>query len=131
MAREWLAPGGSVLMDVYCPFLMARRAGMEERLAPLPGAPGSLEMIERCLFYPVHCRWIDEWVPEAAPDKALAQTVRCYTPADLLLLLEGTGLTLKHVEVDGQPIAVAGDQITLAGPLMDSYYYLAQLVGGE
>ena len=104
MSGDWLAPGGCVLMDVYSPFRPARDAGSEERLPPLPGVPGSVEMIERCHFDPIHCRWTDEWIPVLEPDKALAQTIRCYSPADLLLLLAGTGLSLHHLEIDGQTI---------------------------
>jgi SAM-dependent methyltransferase len=104
IAQDWLAPNGSVLMDVYSPIKPARDAGTEERLPPLKDVPGSVEMIERCHFDPVHCRWIDEWQPTAEPDKALAQTLRCYTPADLRLLLEGTGLAVKRIEVDGEKL---------------------------
>lgn len=127
MAHEWLAPGGSVLMDVYSPIRPARDAGTEERLAPLRGVPGSVEMFERCHFDPVHCRWTDEWAPTAAPEQALAQTIRCYTPADLLLLLDGTGLALRRIEVDGEEIDWAGDAVVRSGPLMTAWSYLAQL----
>ena len=128
IAREWLAAEGSALVEVYNPTRPARDAGTEERLAPLKGVPGSVEMLERCHFDPVHCRWIDEWVPAAAPENALAQTIRCYTPADLSLLLEGTGLALQHVEVDGQAVDVRGDNISTSGVLMQAWCYLAQLV---
>ena len=37
IAHEWLAPGGSALLDVYCPFAPAHDAGVVERLPPLPG----------------------------------------------------------------------------------------------
>lgn len=127
IARDWLDPAGSALMDVYNPIRPARDAETEERLDPLPGVPGSVEMIERCHFDPLHCRWIDEWQPTAAPDQALAQAIRCYTPADLLLLLEGTGLSLKRIEVDGQPLDFATDAITTSGPLLRAWCYLAQL----
>jgi SAM-dependent methyltransferase len=127
MAQEWLAPGGSVLMDVYSPAKPARDAGREVRLPPLPGVPGSVEMIERCHFDPVHSRWIDKWTPVAAPDQALAQTLRCYSPADLLLLLEGAGLALQHIEVDGQALAFEAAAITTSGPLLDAWSYLVQL----
>ena len=127
IAQDWLAPHGCVLMDVNNPFRPARDAGTEERLAPLKGVPGSVEMIERCHFDPLHCRWIDEWEPTAAPDQALAQTVRCYTPADLLLLLEGTGLALKWLEVDGEAVGVEANRIIRSGPLMDAWTYLVQL----
>jgi hypothetical protein len=115
-------------VEVYNPIRPARDAGTEERLAPLKGVPGSIEMFERCHFDPVRCRWIDEWVPTAAPENALAQTIRCYTPADFLLLLVGTGLTLKHIEVDGQALDVRANTITTSGALMQAWCYLVQLV---
>jgi len=128
IAQEWLVPTGSVLLDVYSPFRPARDAGTAVRLPPLTGVPGSVEMFERCHFDPLHCRWIDEWEPTAAPEQALAQAVRCYTPADLLLLLEGTGLALQRIEVDGQLLDVQSSTIQRSGPLMEAWIYLAQLV---
>jgi SAM-dependent methyltransferase len=128
IAQSWLAPGGSVLMDVANPAWAARHAGTEQVLAPLAGVPGSVEMLRRWHFDPLHCRWIDEWQPTAEPEKALAQTVRCYTPADFLLLLQGTGLALKRIEVDGQALDPDANRITTSGPLMDAYSYLVELV---
>ena len=128
IAQDWLVPSGCALMDVYTPIKFARDAGQEVRLPPLAGVPGSVEMIERCHFDPVHCRWIDEWEPTAAPDQALAQNVRCYTPADFLLLLEGTGLALKRIEVDGQDVDFESNRITKSGPLMVAWSYLVQLM---
>jgi SAM-dependent methyltransferase len=128
MAHEWLDPQGSILVDVYSPFLPMRQAGTERRLPPLKGVPGSVEMINRCAFDPLHSRWIDEWQPVAEPDKALAQSIRCYTPADFLLLLEGSGLAVKHMEVEGAPLEFGSSAITTSGPLMDAWCYLAHLV---
>ncbi len=129
IAQEWLAPGGSVLMDVYHPAGPARDHGKEWRLAPLPGVPGSVEMIERCQYDPVQGRWIDEWQPVANPENALAQTVRCYTPADLVLLLEGTELCLKTVEIEGEAIDVAANaQMAAKDWFARDYGYLVQLV---
>lgn len=129
IAQEWLAPGGSALLDVYNPAGPARDHGKEWRLDPLPGVPGSVEMIERCLYDPVHGRWIDEWQPVANPEKALAQTVRCYTPTDLVLLLEGTGLGLKYVEVEGEAIDVAvNTRMAGKGLFERDYNYLVQLI---
>ena len=104
ISREWLAPGGKVLLDVYHPAGPMRDNGREWHLQPLKGVPGSVEMIERCQYDPLQSRWIDEWTPVHNPDKALAQTLRCYTPADLLLLLEGSGLKLEMVEIEGQVV---------------------------
>ena len=127
IAGCWLAPGGSVLMDVASTLWAARNAGTEQRLPPLPGVPDSVEMLRRFHFDPLHCRWIDEWQPVAKPEKTLAQTVRCYTPTDFLLLLEGTGLSLHRIEVNGQALDFQGGRITTSGPLMEAYSYLVQL----
>jgi hypothetical protein len=115
-------------MDVYSPVCPARDAGTERRLPPLKGVPGSVEMINRCHFDPLHSRWIDEWIPVPEPAKALAQTVRCYTPPDLLLLLEGTHLVMKHIEVDGQELDVKANAITTSCLLMNAWCYLVQLI---
>ena len=128
IAQEWLAPEGSVLLDVYNPAGPARDNGKEWRLTPLPGVTGSVEMIERCLYDPVQGRWIDEWQPTANPENTLAQTLRCYTPADLLLLLEGTGLRLQHVEIAGDAVDVMANRRTTSTAIFKSdYNYLVQL----
>lgn len=129
ISSEWLAPDGSVLMDVYNPAGPAHNAGNEVRLSALKGVPGSVEMFERCHYDPVHGRWIDEWQPTEHPENTLAQTVRCYTPADLLLLLEGTGLRLKYLEIGGQVVNLAEDkQMYSADWFKWHYNYLVQLV---
>ena len=128
IANEWIRPNGSVLMDVYSPIRPAREAGTQRRLPPLDGVPGSVEMINHCHFDPVHSRWIDEWIPVAEPEKALAQTIRCYAPSDFLLLLEGTHLGIKQVEVDGQELDVKANTISISNPLMNAWCYLVQLI---
>jgi SAM-dependent methyltransferase len=124
---EWLAPRGCVLMDVYNPVKPARAAGKEQRLAPLAGVPGSVEMIERCHFDPVHSRWTDEWQPASDPHAGCAQTLRCYAPADFRLLLEGTGFALDYMEVGGREVAL-DDRVSNGGPLMDAWQYVVRLV---
>lgn len=58
----------------------------------------------------------------------MAQTIRCYTPADLLLLLEGTGLSLKEIEVKGEPVDWNSGGIVTDGPLMKAYAYQVMLM---
>ena len=127
IAQNWLAPDGCVLMDVFSPVKPIRDANTTVQLDPLEGVPESVKMNRRCYFDPLNCRWIDEWEPVDKPDKALAQTVRCYTPVDFLLLLEGTNLRLKHLEVDGEAIDFEAGSIVTSGPLMEAYSYLVQL----
>ena len=132
VAGEWLAPDGSVILDVYHPAGPARDAGKEWHLQPLEGVPGSVEMIERCHYDPVQGRWIDEWQPVADPQKGLAQTLRCYTPADLLLLLEGTGLEVSCVEMGGEAVDVDANQRPASlSSFSSDYNYLVQLVHTE
>ena len=85
-------------------------------------------MIERTYYDPIYGRWIDEWQPVAEPEKALAQSVRCYTPSDLLLLLEGMGLALKRLEVNGQAPDLSSLAITTSGPWVEASCYQVQLV---
>ncbi len=127
IASEWLGPHGNILMDVYSPIRPARDAGTERQLPHLEGVPGSVEMINRCHFDPLHGRWIDEWIPVTEPEKALAQAIRCYTPSDFLLLLEGTRLVIKHIEVDDQELDVKTNAIVTSSPLMNAWSYLVQL----
>lgn len=127
IAQDWLTPAGSVLLDVFSPIRPARSAGTEERLDPLEGVAESVEMLRRCHFDPVQCRWIDEWQPTAHPGEALAQAIRCYSPVDFRLLLENTGLVLERIEVEGEAVDLGADPIATAGPLMDAWSYLVQL----
>ena len=68
MEQEWLAPGGSVLINVFCPMHTARHANIEEILPPLEDLPVPVEMLHRCHFDMLHCRRIDEWQSIAAPE---------------------------------------------------------------
>jgi len=131
ISDEWLVPNGCVLMDVDSPVHPAREAGKQRRLPPLDGVPGSVEMINRCHFDPLNGRWMDEWIPVAEPEKALAQTIRCYMPPDFLLLLEGTRLAMKRIEVDGQELDVKANLISSSGPLMNAWCYLVQLISNS
>jgi SAM-dependent methyltransferase len=128
MSQEWLTTDGCVLMDVYNPYKPAREAGKEWRLGALDGVPGSVEMIERCHFDPLQSRWIDEWIPVAMPEKALAQAIRCYAPADFSLLLGGTGLTLRRIEVDGIQLDIFSERIATSSPLLETWSYFVQLI---
>jgi hypothetical protein len=88
-------------------------------------------MINRCHFDPVHSRWIDEWIPVEEPEKALAQAIRCYTPADFLLLLERTCLAVQHIEVDGQALDIRSNAIAVSHPLLNAWCYLVHKSGSR
>jgi SAM-dependent methyltransferase len=130
IAQEWLKPAGSALVDVYFPSRPARHAGEAIALDALEDVPGSVDMIERCYYDAVNARWIDEWQPVQNPSDALAQSLRCYAPADLLLLLEGTGLKVKHMQIEDENIEMnlPGSQIQIHPALLEAWAYLVQLV---
>ena len=131
IAGDWLKPSGCALVEVYNPYKPAADAGKDIRLAPLPGVPGSVEMIEKTHFDPLHNRWTDEWVPVEHPEEALAQTIRCYSLPEFQLLLEGSGLVMERLEVDGQELDFHSSRIMHGGPLMDTWSYLTLLCPHE
>jgi len=127
ISQEWLKPSGCALLEIYNPYKPAAETGKEVRLDPLPGVSGSVEMIEKTHFDPLHNRWTDEWVPVEHPEQALAQTIRCYSLPEFQLLLEGSGLQMDHLEVDGSPLDFGSNRINPGGPLMDAWSYLVRL----
>ncbi|MDT5028047.1 MAG: hypothetical protein QOE61_4473 [Micromonosporaceae bacterium] len=74
----------------------------------------------------VTCIAVDTWWPASNPEQKISQQLRCYTPADLSLLLESTGLALTTIAAGGQtwlPIPQPG----LHALLQESHEYLAVL----
>ncbi len=53
-------------------------------------------------FDPIESRLIDRWWLPDNPDEVYFQSLRCYTPADLRLLLQDTGLSLKEIRPGGK-----------------------------
>jgi SAM-dependent methyltransferase len=101
IADEWLAPDGQVLLDVFNPFWWAARHGQIIHR-------DWCGMTERHEYDPIAMRFIDTWWIDGDEADARAQTVRCYSPADFALLLEGTGLVIRALEVDGALITASG-----------------------
>lgn len=83
---RWLASGAAAYVDVYTPWYWAHHAGFTRVQGGYTQTYG---------FDPDGCRMLDTYAP--ADGEALTQSLRCYSPADLRLLLPGTGLTLAGV----------------------------------
>jgi SAM-dependent methyltransferase len=98
---EWLAPDGWVVMDVFNPVRWIAWAGDQSYrdAAPELGYPFSVS--ESTDYDPIQSRFIDTWTREG-DDRRWSQSQRCYSPADLALLLEPTGLRVVAMEVDGE-----------------------------
>ncbi len=90
--RAWLRPHGVALIEVYTPWHAARSAGHGGRVG---------RAYRQYAFDGEHNRWLDRWwLPETG--EQVTQSLRCYAPADLRLLLEGTGLTLVQIHPGGR-----------------------------
>jgi len=89
----WLAPGGCALIEVYTPWYWAAAASREQHFGD-----GSAR---RYGFDADGCRMLDRWWPEGREEESVTQSLRAYSPADLRLLLEGTGLVMDGIEAGG------------------------------
>jgi SAM-dependent methyltransferase len=109
----WLVADGCVLLDVFVPAYWVRQAGNEEEF-PLGSGVRYLDG-----FDADGSRMTEQmWLAGHAED-AVTQSLRCYSPADFRLLLEGTGLGLVDVEpytdeAYGELCAVAEAMLYLA-----------------
>ncbi|GIE97533.1 class I SAM-dependent methyltransferase [Paractinoplanes rishiriensis] len=115
IAGEWLRPGGVALIDICNPFVWARWDGDEEHRLPRPEDGYEYELFERTTFDPETCTAYDTWWEAGRPDDKITQVLRCYTPADLDLLLAGTGLRRSAIAGGGRAL------------LDDNHEYLAVL----
>ncbi|SHF83265.1 Methyltransferase domain-containing protein [Streptoalloteichus hindustanus] len=126
IAAEWLRPGGLALVDVFNPLVWARWDGDEEHKLPDVAAGYDHELWQRTAFDPVTCTAIDTWWEAANPERKISQALRCYTPADLSLLLAGTGLALTGITVGDRAFPPAPHP-GLRALLQEHHEYLAVL----
>ncbi|MGW4247136.1 class I SAM-dependent methyltransferase [Nocardia sp. NPDC004722] len=126
IGSEWLRPGGTALIDVFNPFVWAGWDGDEEHRTSNPAAGYDHELRERIQFDPVTCTAIDTWWETSDSDHPISQVLRCYTPADLALLLDGTGLSLTAIVVGDDAMSLS-PQPGLGSLLREHHEYLAVL----
>lgn len=109
---SWLRPDACAIIDIYSPWLIAARA---------TGAPYQEgDLMLRSEFDAEHSRHLESyWHADIDESRAVTQRLRCYSPADLRLLLTGTGLALETFEPYGEEGPC---------PLIESWYYRAKLV---
>jgi hypothetical protein len=130
ISKNWLSDGGVLILDIYHPSGPIRAAGQKRILDRLENVPDSVAMTEYSYYDGIKNRWIDIWEP--LNNKARIQSIRCYSPADLFLLLEGTGLTLQKLLYKGQEIDFESDEIKKENAFEDCeriFYYTAILRG--
>ena len=110
---DWLSSDGCALIDILTPWHWARAAGSEEEF------PEGTGIWYRDGFDAEGSRMTERMWREGHEKEAVSQSLRCYGPADLRLLLEGTGLTLAAVEPYkdqwyGEPTALDAAMVYLA-----------------
>lgn len=113
----WLESDGVALVDVCTPWYWAAAAGAEHT---------DVGYARRYSFDADGCRMLDTWWDLQQPDARVTQFLRCYSPADLRLLLEGTGLGLREVHSGGMFDQVAREYRPDV-PLEQAMWYLAVL----
>lgn len=116
--QKWLAPGGAALIEVYTPWYWAEAAGRTMTLG---------RAVRRYEFDGWGNRMLDTWWDVDDPADTVTQSLRCYAPTDLELLLEGTGLRLARVTPGGCYDATA-DRYEASAPLERAMSYVATLL---
>ena len=117
LLQSWLNPDGFVLLEVYTPWYWARQAGKTQNLKGILREYG---------FDASGCRLLDTWYPEGEKSQAVTQSLRCYSPADLALLLENSKLEITRVEPGGAVDEENGQYLEEV-PLGKAMQYLAKL----
>jgi SAM-dependent methyltransferase len=110
---EWLTPKGCGLIDVLTPWHFAKTAGEEEEF------PVGSGVHYREGFDAEGSRMTEQMWRASDEADVVTQSLRCYSPADLRLLLEGTDLELAGIEpyMDqwyGEPAALEDAMVYLA-----------------
>ena len=116
LAASWLNPGGFILLEVYTPWYWASQAGKKYNLKGVWREYG---------FDAKGCRLLDTWYPEGHQLQAVTQSLRCYSPADLALLLKSR-LVISKIESGGAIDEESGKYLEEV-PLEKAMQYLARL----
>jgi len=92
--HSWLKPKGTVIIEIGATWYWA---GIANGRSMDLGA-----CIRQYAFDATNSRLIDSWWRKDDPETIVHQSLRCYTPADVDMLLEGTGLKMKAIEAGGK-----------------------------
>lgn len=89
---DWLKPSGVALIDIYTPWYWGAAAGQEMQMGNIS---------RRYSFDAEGCRMTDTWWQGGEEARAITQSLRCYSPADLQLLMKNIHLELVDLEPGG------------------------------
>ncbi len=113
ISENWLTPNGVLILDVYHPVGPILSAGKKQELDKLENVAGSVDMTEYSHYDPIKSRWIDIWEPKNNKEDKRIQSIRCYTPADFILLAKDCGLSIEKMIFCGKEIDHENPEVTL------------------
>lgn len=116
---NWLSPVGSAFLEIFTPWYWANEAaGVRFDIG---------EATRQYGFDAEMCTMTDTWWLKENPATKITQRLRCYSPADLALLLEGSGLTIMEIFPGGK-VDYSTGSYTSDVPLHQAMSYIARLV---
>lgn len=117
--ESWLASDGVALIDIYTPWFWKKVAGQEMQVT---------EKLKRKYDFDVEtCRMLDSWWDENEASAVMTQSLRCYSPVDLQLLLQNHKLTLINCDPGGS-MDYVNWKYTEKAPMQQAQTYLAKLI---
>ncbi|RPF50113.1 SAM-dependent methyltransferase [Aquisalibacillus elongatus] len=114
---SWLKPGGVALVDIYTPWYWAKTAGQ---------SMGMGDIRRQYDFDAEECKMIDTWWVDGEEDNQVTQYLRCYSPADLKLLLNETDLVIETI-IPGGAVDYENFQYEEKVPLNQAMQYMVKL----
>ncbi len=90
--NNWLKPEGVAFIDIYTPWYWTAVSGQKMDFGKIK---------RKYSFDAKECCMLDTWWLEGEEDKSVTQKLRCYSPVDMDLLLQGIGLKIASIEPGG------------------------------
>lgn len=123
IANDWLSPGGTAIIDVFSPWNWMKRSGERREYSSLDGTTWE----RRIEFDTDTSRFNDHWEPLPGRGEHRTQSLRCYSPADFVLLVRGTGLKVRRLlSMEGLELDFASDP-TISKALATTNGFFAEL----
>jgi len=119
---SWLTPDGSVFLEIYTPWFWANKAaGVQISIGDAMREYG---------FDAFKCCLVDTWWLKENPTLKTSQHLRCYSPADLALLLSDINLSINDI-YPGGCVDYENGTYQSDVPLHQAMSYIVRLVHKE
>jgi len=115
---SWLKPHGLILMDIMTPWYWSQANGQTMTFG---------EAQRRYDFDAEMCRMLDTWWHTDSPEDKITQSLRCYSPADLRLLLQNTELQVINIAETGGAVDYATGNYSPHVDLNQAMSYVAKI----